>query len=281
MKKLLPILLLAGSASLLSFYSLNFHMRSGGSPGGNTGAPGQFGGRTCANQACHSGSAVFQANMISSDIPASGFIPGQSYTITGTVSEPGRTKFGFEISPQDSLGNIIGSINLINTTSTKFTNQNKSVTHTSNGNTGISGFRTWSFSWTAPNDGTENTTFWGAFNASNSDNSSSGDIIYRSLLYVEADTGSISSTEKTFSKDVYIYPNPIEDHFFVSIPEKSNDNMDLKIYSNSGKLLKTQFLKNGLQNIRVDASELAHGTYFIQLTSTKDGNILRKRILKY
>lgn len=49
--------------------------------------------------------------------------------------------------------------------------------------------RTWTFQWTAPAAGTGTVTFYAAMNATNSSNSSAGDMIYSSnLVLAEAPT---------------------------------------------------------------------------------------------
>lgn len=281
MKKVyLPVVLAITALIFFSFFNLGFHIKNNGSPGGNTGAPGEWGGRTCANPACHSGSASFQAGMISSDIPATGFIPGDTYMISGTVSETGRTKYGFEISPQDSSGNLLGSLSVINSVETKFTNQGKSITHTAGGNTAPGGSKTWSFSWTAPSDGTDFVTFWGAFNAANRDNTSSGDIIYRSLLSVEKDTSIISALRKEDLAKIYIYPNPFIHELTVSIPEKLEERATILISDLKGNSILRQKTTIGLSKLQLDLSQLRQGQYIIRIEKKNGILLVSKRIIK-
>ena len=74
----------------------------GGSPGGYTGSPGD--GKTCKQ--CHGGTVANVTGWITSNIPAEGYTPGTSYTITVTVSGSGSK--GFEVSPQNSSGGLLG-----------------------------------------------------------------------------------------------------------------------------------------------------------------------------
>ena len=138
---------------------------------------------------CHSGPAAqLQADWITSDIPGSGYVPDVTYTITATATGMGHTKFGFQVSPQNSSGTILGT--LVNTGSeTKLTSNQKYITHTSMGTSG-SGSKAWTFNWTAPAPGSGEVTFYGAFNIANGNNSSSGDTIMLSTLSVkESATG--------------------------------------------------------------------------------------------
>jgi hypothetical protein len=158
------------------------HGNSSGSPNGYTGSPLEFGGRTCGtNGGCHGGGSTFQPNMISTDIPSSGYIPGQTYQITATVVFAGRTKFGFQLSPQRANGNTAGT--MIANSSVQLTGSQRYATHNSSSNTG-SGSRSWTFNWTAPATGLGPVTFYAAFNAANNNNSTSGDIIFNSSLVV-------------------------------------------------------------------------------------------------
>src|SRR5690349_22876987 len=132
-----------------------------GAPAMCTGSPGD-GGATCKN--CHAGpTPTTQAGMITSNIPAAGYSPGQTYTITATVSRNGHTKFGFEISPQSPTGTLLGTLIVTNSTEMQLVGSGKYITHKSAGVTGTNS-RTWVFNWTAPAAGTGNVTFYGAFN---------------------------------------------------------------------------------------------------------------------
>jgi len=157
------------------------HTSSAGAPAGRTGSPGD--GANCTG--CHAGTAVNQTGMITSNIPAGGYTPGQTYQITGTVSSAGRTKFGFQISPQRPNGNLLGTLVNATPTLTQIIGNNKYITHTAAGNQGSNGSHTWTFNWIAPPAGSGNVTFYGAFNATNNNNSSSGDIIFLSSLAVQ------------------------------------------------------------------------------------------------
>ena len=158
------------------------HSNSAGAPAGRTGSPGD-GGNTCAAGACHSGNAVTPATgWITSNIPAQGYIGGTTYTITATATYTGRVKFGFEVACQNGITNAMQGT-IINTSTQSQMNGNY-ITHTSTGTSGPGGSKTWTFNWKAPIAGTGNVTFYGAFNCTNSNNLSSGDLIYTSTLPV-------------------------------------------------------------------------------------------------
>jgi hypothetical protein len=128
-----------------------------GSPGGYTGSPGD--GKNCKN--CHGGSYSTVSGWITSDIPAAGYTPGSSYTITVTLTGSGNK--GFECSPQNSSGGLLGTLTA--GSGQHLVNGSKAVTHSSKK---TSNPATWTFTWTAPAAGTGDVTFYGAFTVTKS-----------------------------------------------------------------------------------------------------------------
>jgi hypothetical protein len=123
-----------------------------GAPAGYTGSPGD--GKNCTN--CHGGSASTQAGIITSNIPAQGYTAGSSYTITVSLSGTGNK--GFEVSPQNASGTLLGSLTA--GSGSKLVGSGKYCTHSS----AVGGSSaTWNFTWIAPVAGTGNVTFYGAF----------------------------------------------------------------------------------------------------------------------
>jgi hypothetical protein len=147
----LPVLFLA-IIMLASFGGDESSDYPGGSPAGYTGSPGD--GQNCTS--CHNGSASNVSGWITSDIPAEGYTPGGNYTITVTVSGSG-TK-GFEVSPQNASGTLLGTLTA--GSGNHLTGSGKYVTQSSGSN---SNPKVWTFQWTAPAAGTGEVTFYGAF----------------------------------------------------------------------------------------------------------------------
>ncbi|MBE0664121.1 MAG: hypothetical protein IH597_16820 [Bacteroidales bacterium] len=150
MKVLFTVVSIAVIAGLFSF-SDPLKNSSGAQPG-HTGSPGD--GKNCTY--CHGGTAQSISEVFSSNIPTSGYVPGETYTISVGTSGSGRK--GFQVSPQNSTGALLGTL------SAGIGNQliggGKYITHSS-GVTAPSA--QWSFSWTAPPTGTGNVVFYGAF----------------------------------------------------------------------------------------------------------------------
>ncbi|MBE0647099.1 MAG: T9SS type A sorting domain-containing protein [Bacteroidales bacterium] len=148
---LIPVLI-AGIAILSSFGGDENSDYPGGSPAGYTGSPGD--GTDC--QHCHGGTSTFIEGWITSDIPPTGYAPGNLYNITVTVTGSGDK--GFQVSPQDPSGTQLGTLIAGSGThlngGTKYVNQNSKKTS----NPAI-----WTFQWMAPGAGTGEVTFYGAF----------------------------------------------------------------------------------------------------------------------
>jgi hypothetical protein len=133
--------------------------------------------KTCATSGCHSGTAVIADTSIAkitSNIPSTGYVPGVTYTFTATVNKPNNVRFGFQASPQDSLGNYKGTMIVTNTAKTKITGT-KYITHTQSGNSQSS----WSWNWVAPALGSGQVKMSGALMAANNNGSTSGDSVYK------------------------------------------------------------------------------------------------------
>lgn len=162
---------------------LILYANSSGSPGGKSGSPGD-GNTTCTQ--CHTGTATPQSGWITSNIPADGYTPGQTYQITATGTHSGVVKFGFELTAETSAGVKTGTFVITDATRTKLINANKAVTHTTAGNVPTGNTSTWTMNWTAPVTNVGQVRFYAAFNATNGNGNTGGDVVYTSTLFVNA-----------------------------------------------------------------------------------------------
>jgi hypothetical protein len=166
--------------ALLSEHTLTAN--NSGAPSMRTGSPGDT--KSCT--ICHTGTAQNVSGIMSSNVPFGGYVPGNTYTVNADVSNPGLTRFGFEISPQNISGAKLGVITITDLIRTKLVGSGKYITHTASGTSGT-GSNSWSFNWTAPPAGTGDVTFYGAFNFSNHNNATSGDVIKLDQLTLHED----------------------------------------------------------------------------------------------
>jgi len=150
-----------------------------GPPTGKTGSPGD-GGSTC--NGCHSGTVNLVTGWITSNIPTAGYIAGDTYTITLTAFGTTEVKFGFQATSEKLSDNSkTGTPILTNSAETQIVGTDY-VEHTTAGTTGSTGSHTWSYDWIAPAVGTGDVAFYAAFNVSNNNAASAGDLIYISSL---------------------------------------------------------------------------------------------------
>jgi hypothetical protein len=125
-----------------------------GAPQAAAGDPSS-GGATCSQGGCHNGTPTTVSNVITTDIPAAGYIAGTTYNITVTVTGTGSK--GFMLSPQNSAGAYLGT--LISGSGSKLT-LSKYITHSTDKSSSPA---VWTFQWKAPVSGTGDVTFYGAF----------------------------------------------------------------------------------------------------------------------
>src|ERR1051325_780196 len=214
-KTLLVLFAIISIVSLMAFTSGggNDPMDSSGGPAGYAGDPAG-GGKTCGSGGgCHTGHPVGTlTGVITSNIPAAGYSPNTTYTITANFVRPGHTKFGFQITPQNSSGTKLGTL-AITSSQTKLVGTSKYVTHTSTGTSG-SGSKTWSFNWLSPATGQGPVTFYGVFNATNNNGNDTGDSIFKCTLNVTENTTAVQNlglTDFHFTS----YPNPTTDNLTI------------------------------------------------------------------
>lgn len=195
-----------------------------GAPAGKTGSPGD--GSNCTS--CHGGTASTVTGWITSNIPAEGYTPGQTYTITATPVGAG-TK-GFEISPQNSSGNLLGT--LIAGPNTQLVGSGKYITHTNKTQS------SWTFSWIAPLAGTGSVTFYGAFAIAYSN------IRLCQLVVNENNTG-VLNTNKDLG--LIISPNPAKEKVQIVVDTKNKGTLLVELYDIKGEKI-TSILNSEINN---------------------------------
>jgi hypothetical protein len=277
MKKILLFGVALASITISTLFNApEAHTRSAGAPSQHAGAPAEN-NQTCAKSGCHAGTAQDRDNMITTTIPASGYIPGEIYTITVGTSEGSVAKWGFQATIQNASGGLQGSYVITNAAQTQFPTQgsftNKYITHTTAGNsTTTTGSKSWSFDWIAPTAGTGDVTIYATVNASNNQGNASGDLILKDILTVSENISTsiqLENAENLFT----IFPNPSSGlHVKVNIPSQTA----FTVYNALGKQVLTKQMEQGLQQL--DVSELPSGLYFAWIDV--DGKKQMKRFVR-
>ena len=230
-------------AIAIFFYPTTSISNAGGSPGGKTGSPND-GAASCTG--CHYAGTGTGAT-ITTNIPTNGYIPNQVYTITADIIHSGINKFGFEITSEKNSGNTkTGSFLLTNSAEMKFANNNTAITHKSGGTSG-SNSRSWSMDWEAPNTGTGDVTFYGAFITANGNGNNMGDTYHSTNLTVsEAVVNSVSDLSAQ------------NDFTFNTVTKTIETINTVSVYDISGKLVLT------INNATTTLSHLNKGIYILK-----------------
>jgi PKD repeat protein len=179
--------------SAICLLSLTVFTYSSNPPAANAGDPGNG---NCTS--CHGGSAITSGTAWSSialtGLPTNGYIPSTTYTLTINGNSASTSKNGFQLTSLNSSNAMAGTIASGTGTSTQ-TNSGKTYISQSGSNSG-----TWSFNWTAPISGTGTVTFYTAFNGSNSNSNTVGDLIYLKTFTINQATTNLPTAVITPSK---------------------------------------------------------------------------------
>ncbi|RMH72729.1 MAG: T9SS C-terminal target domain-containing protein [Gemmatimonadetes bacterium] len=209
-------------------------------PNGRTGAPGQ---ETCNAPYCHNSYELNEGDGMIEFVGPDEFNPEETYTITIRVSDPGQSRWGFQVTPLD-----LGSIELIDTEYTRLEDDGGDlyVEHTAAGtyNGTPDGPVEWSFDWTAPTEDEApiDVTFYVAANAANANGQPSGDYIYTQHFVVDlSNTGiedefnpAVPATPLKLSN----YPNPFNPRTTIRYAIPTHDHVTLGIYNITGQLVR-------------------------------------------
>ena len=240
MKKFIFFLIIAFVSLIIlqSFGVSGLGKRDGTEPG-YTGSPGD----TLKNcTVCHGGSATNVSGWITSTIPPTGYVPGNTYLITATNTSIGHNRFGFLVSPQAVNGNLLGTMDVFSIDS-----------------------KSWTFNWTAPVSGTGDVVFYGAFN-SNHDGHKGGEVTQLSTLRVK-ENGTTYTNNIEKSIDFNMFPNPVQNSLTINFNLNKNTLVQVSLYDLSGKKVSELLNKqmNGEVSQQFDLSAVENGIKFIKI----------------
>ena len=184
-------------SSLLLFASFFSYLVSSesGQPAGFSGEPG---GNTCVS--CHNSFSLNSGPGIPkvlTNIPPSGYVPGQTYTITTRIVDQSINKFGFQATIFGDNSNMgEGTLQVTNPSTTRlFTGPLANyVSHTITGNFSTDSL-SWSFDWTAPQEGTDAVTIYAAFVSANDNGTNKGDDVYSTTLQIQESSGEVGEVK--------------------------------------------------------------------------------------
>jgi hypothetical protein len=261
-------------AIIVGSYNL-LQAKTDGAPSGNTGSPGDD--QTCAHTSCHTGTANAREGLITTTVPVTGYLAGETYLITVTITEPGITKFGFQASAQNFDGDAMGEILVINDIETKETGGGKYITHKSTGTAGVD-TRSWVFNWT-PEESSGDVGFYVAVNASNDSGNATGDrIFFDEVILIEDPDNIPLSLHEQIALDCTI--TQISTDLLV-IDYQTNDNSPLlaNIVDMQGRIVKTGSQSSEGGHMEISTASLAPGCYIVVAEQGKARSV--KQIVVY
>jgi hypothetical protein len=263
-----PYFLIATLATFFSILSLQLISNSGGAPSGRAGSPIDVG--TCAAPGCHNSFAVNSGNAslaINTTIPETGYLPGETYTVTVEIAESGTERFGFEATafgpgPSATIGNVV----ITDANRTRLNpGANQYVTHTSNGIDNLDA-ATWNFDWEAPAAGTGEVQFYVAAMASNRNGSTSGDHVYTIAdTLAEAAGASIEPLEVAF--EARLFPTLASDQITLQLQSQARSSLRLWVNDLQGRQVYTSEAEvmPGAFNETINLSRWQPGLYVLSL----------------
>lgn len=244
----------------------------GGSVGGFSSSAGDN-NENCTK--CHTGTAISKTAWISTNIPSSGYITGQSYKITISGTHSGVVRFGFEATAEDLVGNKKGTIIVTEPVKTKLVNFQKSISHTGLGYTPDGDNKSWEFNWKAPEIGTGSIVFSAALLAANGNMGNTGDQTYISSITVIENP--VNSIENSF-ENIGISISPIPAKHFININFNDNKFQKYSIFDINSKIIIDNKSVNS-NEITIYISDFKNGIYFIKF-ETKEGLQIIEKIVK-
>ena len=256
MKKKYFYLASLAAALLIVFFSMpNALTFSSQAPPGNTGSPGDGANNTCAKSGCHAGTVNSGSGAVTidaSDIPASGWLQGKTYTIKVVVAENLITNYGFQLSAENPSNNT--NIGILGTggNSKVVVSFDNWISHKGTSSTGD-----WTFEWTAPTGSAEEVEFYATGNAANGNGNNTGDHIYKTNINVKRDMNPTGISGISANSDFKILQNPVSD----MLRFKSAVGAQFALYTLSGEMVKS--FSSTDEFIEVDVSDLSSGMYII------------------
>ena len=272
MKKLFAIGIvgIVGILMLVGLSSEQAISYTSGAPEARTGSPGD--GEHCATSGCHANSPGAPTGnelvSLTTNIPTTGYVAGATYDLTATMVDSAVTKFGFEISPQNVNGDLLGT--LIAGPETGLVGLGKYVTHTFI-NTSGQGSRSWDFQWVAPEVGTGDVTFYGAYNFSNANGQTNGDVVVLAdtLVSEGLSIGDGENSNTIFS----VYPNPVID--LINVQGVSAETNYALVDLNGRTVRKGSISSSTVSRIEIDRSAVKSGLHFLRLTDSESEIVIK------
>jgi hypothetical protein len=276
------------------FYHLAFALGTAGvlflagvdSDNGKAGATGSPGEQSCSQSNCHTGSTDNSmggsVTLTSTDLINWEYTPGQTYTLTATVSQQGRSLFGIGLEALLPSGANAGTLTPGTGTTTKNAtiagNSRKNIVHNMNAGA-TANAHSFTFTWTAPATDVGPITMYFAGNAANNNGTKTGDYIYTASQVVNS--AGVSVSEQTVEAVTFsFYPNPASENITLNYSLTESSKVSYTIFDLTGKQVQTDSANRfpGAQQQIIDINNLQAGTYLLSLNTNR--KVITKRFVK-
>jgi len=251
---------LTGFVVLMASFSEYDPGNSSGAPPGYTNSPHD--GMNCTH--CMGGTATPVVGWITSDVPADGYKNDSIYHITVTATGAGNK--GFEVSPQDATGALIGT--LYSATGMKLVGSGVYITHSAakSGNPS-----TWTFQWKAPSTGNNDITFYGSIAVTKLQTKTT-------TMVISKNTVGIGEPEALVTK---LYPNPGNGNFTLDLQHQQAGIVQVEVTDMHGRVishLMNEYRPAGSLHEQFNLSQMS-GIYLVKVFADEKAGVGKLVIL--
>lgn len=217
------------------------------------------GGGGCGTSNCHNAQVNIGPGKIEATFSGANneYVPGQTYTITVSVTDNTKQRFGFQAAATDPNNQQAGTFIVTNTTNTS-TQSGGGLSFI--GHKSANSNSTWSFDWTAPATDVGPIKIYLAGNAANNNNSDSGDNIYTNVLSLNAAQG-VGIASATTGGELKIVS---QDYANITVETgTTNETRNITLLTISGQVVYMSQVTAGASIAQIPCGNLAPGIYLI------------------
>lgn len=231
---------------------------------GVSGSPGTQ--QDCGS--CHFVSKRVTYNALQSDIPEEGYLPNQIYNFTLHIRSQ-KQHAGFNIRPENNLGDAVGVITRIDTINTNISFNADEITHRNHLIQGGSKFIR--FKWMAPAKGSGEVAFYAALGTGVVADTNGLFMDSLNLFHITYKEATISNLDPVVASNeslLEVTPTIVNESFVIAYQTPNGLPISMMIQNQEGKVLQDLSPLHGSAGMcvkHVDASNLPNGIYFVKL----------------
>ncbi len=248
------------SGTLVIFAAIKLWSSIYGVPPGYTGSP--VDGITCATMGCHRGPVSTVNGWITTDVPAIGYQPSDTYTVTLTATRAATTKFGFQMATQGASGTEGGFL-VTDPVQTQLSQGPGYITHKEAGTTG-NNIKIWQCKWIAPADsgitsvGLHAAVVAGIFDVD--------DEVIKTYLLLKQ--GPLGLEGPGVEAATGCFPNPFRDHLTICCKQEGITTLRVEAFGPDGQLYLSEEKAYNADGIFIlYTHSCPPGTWFLRLSS--------------